>query len=159
MHTFLSMSGQIAPSALLLFVVSFASTAAAQSDTFKRPCSLDGQTVEVAVAPIHNIPQRCYEVAYHDQKNYVCVWAQGTPDGPYIFSSDFDPKYVTKGGWTGGGNARLTADAAFAGACRSAVRRYAVEQKKRRFDPDKAAKALDEFFGSGYSPESPKVVE
>ena len=158
MHMSLSISLQIAASVLLLSVIAFDSPVSAESPTFKRPCPIDGRTVDVVVAPIPDIAQRCYEIAYQEQRSYVCVWFEGTPEGPYSFSSSFDAKRVTTDGWTGGGNVRVTAEDAFKGACRSAVQRYEIEKRKLRFDPDKAAQALDEFFKAAPLPESSEVA-
>ncbi|MDD9984326.1 MAG: hypothetical protein OXU81_23690 [Gammaproteobacteria bacterium] len=151
MHTLRRRSSQVARAALAaLGLISCASFAAEEPAGLKRPCTVSGGVVEVTVTPILGIPQRCYEVAYHEQRAYVCVAAGGTPEGPYSYSLDrFEPERVTKDGWTGGGNFGHTAEEAFQGACSVSVMRHEREKAKLEFDPDKAGRALDEFFGWG----------
>ena len=148
MQTFLRVPPQIAPAVLLGLALPCISLAAEDSGGLKRPCPVEGRDVEVTVTAVPDIPQRCYEVSYHEQRAYVCVAASGTPEGPYSFSLDrFDPERVTKDGWTGGGNFGNTAEQAFQRACTLTVMRHEKEKAKLEFDPEKARKALDKFFG------------
>ena len=135
---------------LLGLGLSCTSLAAEESAGLKRPCAVKGRVVDVNVMPVPDIPQRCYEVSYHEQRAYVCVAAGGTPEGPYSFSLDrFEPERVTKDGWTGGGNFGNTAEQAFQTACTLTVIRHETEKAKQEFDPEKAGRALDEYFGWG----------
>ena len=134
---------------VVLFVLAlpWTSVAADDSGDIKMPCAVDGKEVEVTVRAIPGIPQRCFEVSYYRQRAYICVAASGTPDRPYSFTlGKFDPEWVTKDGWTGGGNYGHTAYSAFRGACSATIRRHEEEQAKLGFDPHQAAQDLEKYF-------------
>ena len=124
------------------------SSASAQMTHLQRPCPLEGETIMVTVQEVPNLEQRCYELLYENQKGYVCVWAGGTPDRPYGFTTNFQPEHVTKDGWTaaGGGNVGCKAEQCFRSLCRQLVRKHKEETGRTNFDPDSAAEKLDEFF-------------
>lgn len=138
----------MAPAVLLGLVLPCVSLVAEATGGLKKPCPVHGGEVDVTVTAVPDIPQRCYELSYHEQRAYVCVAASGTPEAPYSFSLDkFEPKHVTKDGWTGGGNFGNTAEQAFQRACALTVTRHEQEKAKREFNPEKAREALDKFFG------------
>ena len=63
----------------------------AETTSLQRKCPMGEESVLVEIREIPDLKQRCYEVVYQTQKGYVCVWAGGTPDGPYSYTINFDP--------------------------------------------------------------------
>ena len=123
--------------------------ASAETTSIQRKCPVGEESVLVEIREIPDLNQRCYEVIYETQRGYVCVWAGGTPDGPYSYTMNFDPKKVTPQGWTGGGNVGCKAEDCFRGVCGQVIRKHREEQDRLKFDPDTAADQLEQFFKSG----------
>ena len=135
-----------------IIAVVISSAASAQMNFVERACPMGDETVMVEVRPVPNLKQRCYEIVYEKQRGHVCVWADGTPDGPYGFTRNFKPEQVTEQGWRGSGNLGCTADDCFRQLCRWLIGDHRREQARRKFDIDAATKHLDEFF----NPQSPR---
>ena len=150
MNTFFRISPHHALAMLLSLGLSCTGLADEQSDGIKKLCPVEERKVDVTVTPVPNIPQRCYEVAYHEQRAYICVAAGGTPEGPYSYVvGRFDRERVTKDGWTGGGNFGNTAERAFRAACSWTVREHETEEARLKFEPSDAGEKLDDYFGRG----------
>ena len=128
--------------------IAVTSSTSAQMTPLQRACPVGDETVMVKVQEVPGLKQRCYEVVYEKKKGYVCVWAGGTPDRPYGFTTNFSAEHVTKEGWTGAGGGSLgcKADRCFRSLCQRLVREHREEEGRTRFDPKEAAEKLDEFF-------------
>ncbi len=132
--------------AAAIAAVAVSSSTSAETARVQRPCTVDDKPVTVEVQEVPDLKQRCYKVAFGKQTGYVCVWAGGTPDHEYGYTRSFDPKFVTKEGWIGGGNLGCTASGCFKALCSWLVRDHRIEQARTKFDPKAAAVELDKFF-------------
>ena len=134
--------------AAAMAVIAVTSAASAQTTSLQRICQTGNEPVMVDVRAVPNLKQRCYEIVYEKQRGHVCVWADGTPDGPYGFTRNFEPEQVTEQGWRGSGNVGCKANDCFNSLCRSLVEEHRREQNRLKFDLDAATKKLDKFFNS-----------
>ena len=132
--------------AAVMTAMAVISAASAETTSFQRDCPADNESVLVEVRAVPNLKQRCYEIVYEKQRGHICVWADGTPDGPYGFTRNFGPEQVTEQGWKGSGNLGCTANDCFNSLCRWLVEDHRREQARLKFNLDSASKKLDEFF-------------
>lgn len=118
-----------------------------KAPSLSKVCPFDeGSSYVLQVKKVPDLDQACYEVIHENQKGYVCVWAEGTPEKPYGFTRNLKPELVTDRGYIGGGNYGYDADESFFALCSWLVRDQIAEEAKKKFDPNTASDGLDEFF-------------
>ena len=145
--------------AAAMAAIAVASSASAQTTSQQRICPTGNESVMVEVRAVPNLKHRCYEIVYEKQKGHVCVWADGTPDGPYGYTRNFEPEQVTEQGWKGSGNVGCKAIDCFNALCRWLVGDHRREQNRLKFDLDIATKKLDEFFNSQVPRHAPEDAQ